>query len=60
MPTKVHETALIAVDYPKIEITTFKCSNALELVSCIVENPLYAVYVTVPVSKVDLLVMNDV
>lgn len=34
---------------PMLEISTHKCENNLELVLCTVNNPLYALYVTVPV-----------
>lgn len=36
--------------FPKIEISAFKCQNGLELVLCNTKNPLYAVYVTIPVT----------
>lgn len=39
---------LDAPGFPKIEISTYKAANKLELVLCTMESPLYAVYVTVP------------
>lgn len=35
---------------PTLGITTHKCENNLELVLCTVNNPLYALYVTIPVT----------
>ncbi|PJF20127.1 hypothetical protein PSACC_00061 [Paramicrosporidium saccamoebae] len=47
-PSKVFSTVLDAVDYPKTGVSTYKCTNGLELVTCAVDSPLYAVYVAVP------------
>lgn len=41
--------SLLAQDYPQVHISTHQCLNQLELVLCEVNNPLYSVYVTIPV-----------
>lgn len=41
--------SLAAPDYPQVHISTHRCPNQLELVLCEVDNPLYSVYVAVPV-----------
>lgn len=51
--------SLLARDYPQVHISTYRCSNRLELVLCEVDNPLYSVYVTVPVCTLSEILLSS-